>query len=530
MANLLSRLATMASKAAPPPANSLFAPAPNYGGFGGVSTYPLAFPGWPDRTGSGPMSPESRSRMALMSAWVYSDVQVIARRYSTGILQIELQDGEEKTPVISHPLENIWKRPNLYMGRNFLMQFWAWSLLAGGKGEAYLFAAPGEDGKPAELWPVPPSMINPVGNEKEFISHFEFKSRPNEKPLIIDPAYIVYSHLPNPFDLRRGLDPMLAMAMAVETDLATGLWNKNFFGKRNGVPTALVTLPAQTSGPDFERIKGEIFEFFGGGKREVAVTRSGDLGIEILAFNAEQMQIFEGRKMYREEIDRAFGFPEGYWTARASRANSDHGDAVIDNDVAWPLLIMQAEDINAQMVARWYGENETASFVDIRSEDVTLKRAEIDSRKDYWTVDELRAADPPPAVPEDKRRYDVLVSQVKAENVAPTPYVDVTPTAPDSNPVGAETEHTPTQAESAESDTKRWQDKALKRFKSGRGASVAFASDYIAAGDHARIAKGLESCKSIDDIRRVFNANSDLAGAARELARAMDAARETLGK
>lgn len=78
-------------------------------------------------------------------------------------------------------------------------------------------------------------------------------------------------------------------------------------------------------------------------------------------------------------------------------------------------------------------------------------------------------------------------------------------------------------------DLERWQIKALKALERGKPAAVPFASDAIAASEHARIRQALAECKTAGDVHRIFSGDSQdidelaaLVEATRELKRLND--------
>lgn len=60
--------------------------------------------------------------------------------------------------------------------------------------------------------------------------------------------------------------------------------------------------------------------------------------------------------------------------------------------------------------------------------------------------------------------------------------------------------------DAADADIERWQRKALKRVKSGKAAACDFESAHIPPRDREAIRAALSTCKTADDVRRVFGA------------------------
>lgn len=355
-----------------------------------VSTGLISFPGWEQLEQRQGNQDEQRIRIALQSTSVFSNMQAVANEVSSAELAIKERKSRALEEVENHPLKELWEAPNPHMGRSFLMSFWAWSYTLAGK--AYLYWLPAR-GEIQELWPIPPFMINPVPATKDFIGGYAFRSGPTTDPIIIPPEFITYSHSVNLFDIRDGLSFLAAAMVAINSEIAEMLWNQNFFSEDNAVPAGLITVPRDTLDSDLARVRQEIRDFFGGTRRGVAVARAGDMDYKAFIRSQKDVEFAEGIRLASEQIDRAMGFPKGYWSERANRANAQQARDTMIAGAVWPLLVRLAEDMNAQQVRRLYGEQYRAEFKDIRPEDRELKLREQEARKSHWTIDELRKAD-----------------------------------------------------------------------------------------------------------------------------------------
>ena len=321
----------------------------DFGNNGGIGQGYMTFPGW---------NTVERDRLALSSNnigtaqeairqhIVFRSISAIANEASVARLKVvkRKEKDESDEEVINHPFEVRWEKPNPMMGRTFLVQFWTWQLLL--SGEAYLYVIPGrgKNNEISEIWPVPSWWIAPRAHPEKFIDGFAFSSDPSKQPEVIPSEYICYSRLVHPFDLRRGLSPLT-----------------------------------------------EIVDFFGSGQRRVAVARSGD--IEWTAFDRSQndMQFLQGRQYNENAILKVFGIPEGFYAKDATRANADGAKATFIENAVYPHLVSLAEDLNAQIMHRYYDEATRAQFVEIRPRNVQLELQEHGAIAQYLTLDEMRA-------------------------------------------------------------------------------------------------------------------------------------------
>lgn len=471
---------------------------------------PISFQGWTDRLQGNQraVTDEQRARAAVASAWVYSDIRAIANELSSAELSIKKPTGagdeDTDTEVENHPFEDLWVRPNPFMGRSFVMQYWAWQIETLGK--AYLYFAPDATNPTAisEIWPIPSLFMKPVGDAKTFISSFHFQTRPDQTPIPIDPRYICYSRFPNPFDIRDGLSPLVAAYLAIETDRHAAYWNRDFFGKDNAVPTSIVSLPKEVTKQQYDMVKAELFEFFGSGQRRTAVIRAGDMDVQTISSLQKDMEFIAGRSFSRDEIDRVYGIPGGYWSESSNRANANHAKGVLIDSAVWPLLVMLAEDLNTQIVPAWYGDV-TADFEDIRPRDQAMDLQEFEAHKDILTLDELR--ENIKKKPLGDWRGELLLVQIPAGKTT-DPKDDPPPVPPGralDSPITPPADPMPAVMVGKASDLDKWERKAHKALKAGKPAAVTFESEHIDADEAAAIRGALVLATTAEEVRDAFS-------------------------
>ncbi len=524
--------AAFAGKALPDPGELYRGPSTQF-----AMTGPIGFPGWDEwqkRKGQDAQD-EQRARRAVASPWVFSDVTAIANEAAAAELVMKERVKDTLEDVQNHPLELIWERPNEHMGRSFVTSYWVWSYTLVGK--AFLFWAPrGND--LAEVWPVPPGMLMPIPDPKTFIRGYMFKSSPTAKPITIPPQFITYSHSVNLFDIRDGLSFLAAAWTGIESDLAAADWNKNFFKESNGVPDGMITLNQETLDEDVPRIRDEIREFFGGTRRGVAVARAGDMDYKPFGRTQKDAEFLSGRAFSQKEIDRTLGFPEGYWSERANRANAEQARDTMISGAVWPLLVRLSEDLNAQQVRTWYGPQFRAEFKDIRAEDRDMKLKEQESRKTHWTVNELREADgkdplddprgdmliaeiakgmPIPATPASEQTEAYVQEQETAAGISPGS-AQAAPGGPDDAQAAEDTATAPDDAQDVPEDIPgsdlpihlklvdldRWERKSLKALKAGRPALVPFQSDALSQDELGWVMEDLRKARTPEGVKAVF--------------------------
>jgi len=563
--NVLHRLgdAINAWKGLPTP-SQLYPPQINMqGGF-------ISFPGWERLEREGGARDERNVRKALQSPTVFANVQAIANEIASAELIVKERVNDTLEDVDNHPLELLWEAPNPHMGRSFLMSYWAWSYTLASR--AYLYWLPAQ-GEIQELWPIPPFMIRPLPSAQDFIGGYAFKARPDTDPILIPAEYITYSHSVNLFDIRDGLSFLAAAMVDINSEIAESEWNMNFFSEQNGIPDGLIGVNKDTLDSDLMTIRQQLKDFFGGTRRGVAVARATELTYTPFGRSQKDVEFKEGLNIASQRIGRAMGFPDGYWSDIANKANAEAARATMIAGAVWPLLVRLHEDMNAGVVKRWYGEQYRCEFKDIRPEDRTLVLKELDAHKTHWTIDELREADgkdpigdvrgsmlvaelakgiATPASKPSQMTEDYLAEQeasLPPEEEAAPPDETLPPDAvlpaqappigeapaggggvpegvPEGEPVKALKacpscgETSPDDAvfcigcakrfsRNRDEDIALWGRKATKALRAGKSAAVRFESTSIPADEHARISAALVKAQTATDVAQAFKATDE---------------------
>jgi HK97 family phage portal protein len=518
----------------------------------------LTFPGWDvlERQAQNEEQKDlARAKTAVTSPWVYADVQLIANLFSTSELIVKERRGTKLEDVENHPLELLWESPNEHMGRSFVSAFWAWSYILSSK--AYLYWVPDETGTQLmEVWPIPPWMIRPVPDAKDFISGYSFKSSADAKPMLIPSAMITYSHSVNLFDVRDGLSFLAAADTEIRADLAASQWNLNFFDENNGVPDGFLGLAADTLDQDVERVRTEVRDFFGGTKRGIAVGRTSDLKYTEFGRSQKDMEFGAGRKFASEVIGRTLGLPDAIWSELSNRANAEQAMRTLISGAVWPLIRRLAEDMNAArrgIVQHWYGESFRVEFKDIRPEDKEATRAELAAYQPFLMVNQLLARIGEEPLSDDDPRGTMFVAEIAAGAPLPgtpaallleelqaekdeqaaqeaaaavdagvmldpsleEPALDETPplapeeevsvkAIPMSRAMVGDWEWNDAQAAT---EKRQWEAKALRDFVRKGRVYREFTSGFIPVPDYARIEAALKAADSVEAIKAAFKAD-----------------------
>ena len=342
------------------------------------------------------MDVDKVARLAITSAWFYSGTKLIADRVSARDARplVKRRKGEELVDIKNHAFEILMERPNSLMTADFLLRyqtFWFYLL-----GNAYTFVSTPffARGEPVELWPLPAKDMRPLPGTMR-ISRItgrpciDYGYTVNGTETLLPGEHIVHVRNPNPFDYWNGLSFISAMMTGLKTDQAQAEYQENFYGKHNGVPTAIVSLPAETDPNQFETLKQQIKEQFDNGQMR-AIIRAGDFSVQTIAQTFQQTDFINARKFNRELVNHVLGIPEGMLSG------SQSGDSRLATEIAFtrntvqPYLDLWAAEYQAN-IAPFYGDDNIVIVApNIIPQDRTLQISEYTTYSQDRTINENR--------------------------------------------------------------------------------------------------------------------------------------------
>ena len=460
----------------------------------------------------------NRERLAITCSWIFSDIQVIARRVSSIPFGIYDRAGEQESEVENHEFEQLLEWPTRQSGdmssalidQSWLLQYTVWWLLL--HGEAYWMLGLDQAGGLASIWPLPANRVVPIPDAKNYIRGYAYKTKQGIPPIVLPTSQVCFFRLPNVFDYHGGLSPLTAALEALLSDTAAAKWNRKTF--EDGLTLeALISVPAEISQPQFEQVQADIQAEMAKGTRFM-IARAGDLDLKALGQTHRDAEYLEGRAFTRDEIDRVFGFPEGWWSQQANRSNSESADAKLIENTIWPIATGIARAITGQIIFPYYGDQLRGRFEDIRPRDRSLELREATV---YWqalSLDEVRAdrgLDPWPDEELGAKLFPLAVKGGGGGDPAAFgqigrvgQFVEGSGEEPDEDEPEDESE---IDTKAIRADLRRWRSVARRVFREGGDpAARAFESDVIPVGIKAAIETELTSATTEEEVRASFDA------------------------
>ena len=334
-------------------------------------------------------------RTACTSAWFYSGVKLISDRVAAmdarPVMKRRVKDELVQAP--NHPFATLLDRPNSLMTWELIIRYTVgWLELLG---NAYIFVSTPSvgEGIPDELWPLPANAVTPIPKSIRL-------SKVTGKP-VIDYAYdldgkvttlpgenVIHIRYSNPFDYWMGLSPLTALMDAVRLDKFQSKYLQGFFGRDNAIPTAIISVPQETNEIDFEVIKEQIREQFGQGRRS-AITRAGDISVQLITQTLHEMQIVDARKFNREEIYHVLGIPEGLSSGGSSGDSRLATEITFARNTTQPLLDLIASALDS-VLCPYYGTGYRISAPSIIPQDRALDLQEYTAYSNDLSINENR--------------------------------------------------------------------------------------------------------------------------------------------
>jgi HK97 family phage portal protein len=336
---------------------------------------------WPNLAEAG-----AQARVYQQSPWVYIAINRIAEAVALVPLRVMRLEGERKIAVDRHPLEKLLDAPNPYLSRFELFEQTAGILEL--TGNAYWFLAGDAAGVPAEIWPLRPDRVSIVPDPARYIKGYVYEIDGVRIPL--DPAEVVHFKRWHPGNDYYGLSALEAARVSITSDRAMAEWNHNTFGMDSGVPAGIVTIKDFVSDTDYDRIKREWRQSYGGPQRRTAFLRGQGISWQNIGLSHNELDFLKGREAHRDEILNTFGIPVGLVSENATEANAQVAERLFIERTLWPKLTRLSQKITQDLLPFWPGLY-VAEFEDIRPTDVQARMDEIRTAYPVLSINEIRA-------------------------------------------------------------------------------------------------------------------------------------------
>jgi len=216
----------------------------------------------PDGTVQSPKTMKVQMSEATMNAAVMKCVTILAES-GAGIAWKAYTDDTKDTDLESDPALDLWTNPNPKQTRQeFVEGVIAYLGLTGNTYIKGVWANDARVGLPDEMWLLRPDLVKIVPDDDgRTVAGYIYQ--PGAVPIPYDPDEVLHLKLFNPLDEWYGLSPLQAVAADVDIQNYGNKWNIALM-KNSAMPKGAWTAKAVLNKVDFEKLKDEIKEKFGG--------------------------------------------------------------------------------------------------------------------------------------------------------------------------------------------------------------------------------------------------------------------------
>lgn len=213
--------------------------------------------------------------------------------------------------IVAHPMVQLIENPNPYFAGLLMQQATLSDWLF--DGNAYQIKARSAAGRPAELWWVPQSLIQPKwpdGDPSVFISHYEYT--PNGRPVNLAPEDVIHFRYGlDPSNPRKGLSPLRSILREVFSDDEASNFSAALL-RNFGVP-GLVLIPkggddaTEITPDDADALSLKMDQDLGGDNRGRTRVLRDAFDLHTVGFNPQELDLKALHRLPEERISGIFG-------------------------------------------------------------------------------------------------------------------------------------------------------------------------------------------------------------------------------
>lgn len=229
---------------------------------------------------------------------------------------------DRRVEVTSHAALDLWNNPNPFYTRQAMVESVQQHLDLVGEGVMVIYRDP-RSPLPLELWPVRPDRITPIPGG-DFLAGYVYSGPDGERiPLGVDD--VIHLKMPNPLDPYRGLGPVQAAMVDLDSSRFSAEWNRNFF-VNSAEPGGIIEVDERLDDDAFNELTERWREQHQGVAQahRVAVLEQGTW--KDRSMSQRDMQFVQLRGLAREVIREAFGI-HGHMIGNSQDVNKANAEA-----------------------------------------------------------------------------------------------------------------------------------------------------------------------------------------------------------
>lgn len=230
---------------------------------------------------------------------------------------------------------------------------------------------------PLSLWPMRPDRVMIVTDPYDVLTGYVYVGPDGEQvPLLKE--QVVHQRRPNPLDIYRGLSPMQALSLKLDSNRLAAEYNRNFF-LNSAEPGGIIEIEDRLDDDEFRELVARWREQHQGvaNAHRVAVLEQGKWVDR--KYTMRDMMFPELAALSSEEIREAFGYPKGMTgaTEDVNKAVADANERMFGRYLLRPRLEKIKSAVDNQLLPMF---GETGKSLEYDYEDPVPEDREADSK------------------------------------------------------------------------------------------------------------------------------------------------------
>ena len=311
--------------------------------------------------GSTPTGQLSQMQAYGTVGWIFATVGAITDAVSGVEWQLfRRRSNGDLDPISSHPLLDLWERPNPFYDQDVFVETMQQHLEL--TGESWTLKLRNSRGMPVELWPIRPDRMRPVPDRQEFIAYYEY--RIGSERILLDRRDVIFLRRPSPLDPYRGIGVIQSLLVDLGAEKAAQQWASSFF-TNGALPGGIVEVDEELDDDQFESLRLRWNQQHRGSMNAHRVAFLEKAHWKEVKLTQRDMQFEQLRRLTRDTILGAFRVPLPIMgiTESVNRANAEAAEVHFARFNVKPRLRRIRGGFNAGLSME-FGSDLVLGFVD----------------------------------------------------------------------------------------------------------------------------------------------------------------------
>lgn len=281
---------------------------------------------------------------------IYAGMRRIMDAVSMTPLRVYTDDDQE---LPDHPLRELVRRPNPFMGEHLLWELTILNLYLAGS--AFLEKVRDAQNRVVELWPLRPDRVKIIPDNKKYIAGYIYEIAGLQFPL--DTSDIVHFKFPNPVYDYFGLSPLVAALRRMATDNELTDFTKTFL-QNYATPSVVVTTTDAIDQDTVNRLSRVWRQRYGDRNRGMPAFLQSGMDIKAIGLSFKDLAFPELDATLQKRVLVALGISPILLGQEATYANYAEARASFYEDTIEPLQARLDDRIENELLFTDFGDHE----------------------------------------------------------------------------------------------------------------------------------------------------------------------------